>query len=63
MLGIVWRDAVADTIAAPYFDDGFRDLKWQADPVLKAVAVLIGSLVGPAPQELVQQIAIGSMTA
>lgn len=27
MCGIVRRDAVADTVAAPYIDDGFRDLK------------------------------------
>src|SRR5665647_3552524 len=61
MRGHVRRDAVADTVAAPYLDDGFRDLKRQTSPVLKAAAVLIGSLVGPAPQELVQQVAVSAM--
>ncbi len=61
MLSIMRRDSVTDTVAAPYLDDGFRDLKRQTGSVLKTASVFIGSLVGPTPQKLIQQIAIGSM--
>ena len=54
-------DAIADSVAAPYLDDGFRDLKRQTGPVLKAAAVLIGSFVGSTPQELIQQVAVSAM--
>ena len=51
-------DTVADPVPAPYPDDGFRDLERQACPVLRAAAILIGPLIRPAPQELVQQVAV-----
>jgi hypothetical protein len=61
MIAIMGGDTVAHMVATPYFDDSFRDLKWQKGPVLKVSTVLIGSIVGPTPQELVQQVAVSTM--
>ncbi len=59
--GTDWRNADPDAIGTPLFGDGINHFQHQTGAVLYAAAVLIGTLVRGRRQELVQQIAVGTV--
>lgn len=62
-LGNEGGKADARPLAADCVADGGQYLLGKTDPVVQATAVLIGTLVGGPPQELVDQIAIAACTS
>lgn len=60
-LGNEGGKADARPLAADCVADGGQYLPGKTDPVVQATAVLIGTLVGGPPQELVDQIAIAAV--
>ncbi len=57
----VGREPNADAIGAPYLDRGLCDLEQEAGAVLDRAAILIGPQIGVRLQELLDQIAVGSV--